>query len=186
MKNRCFWVSESQLYIDYHDTEWGVPVFDDAILFEMLVLESFQSGLSWITILNKRENFRIAFDNFEYRKIAIYKENKCDLLMKNKGIVRNKLKIKGAIVNAQLFLEVQKEFGSFSNYIWAYVQGKQLCNHWCTNASVPAHTLLSSTISKDLKKRGFKFLGATVIYAYMQAIGMVNDHTKDCFKYFER
>jgi|TARA_B110000238_G_scaffold121265_1_gene131323 DNA-3-methyladenine glycosylase I len=183
MKTRCFWVNGSQNYIDYHDKEWGEPVFDDATLFEFLILETFQAGLSWITILNKRENFRIAFDNFDYTKIAIYSERKYELLLQDAGIIRNKLKIKSAITNAQLFMEIQKDFGSFSNFIWGYVQGTPIRNKFHKREEVPATTTLSDTISKDLKKRGFKFVGSTVIYAYMQAVGMVNDHTTDCFKY---
>ena len=183
MKTRCFWVNGSQNYIDYHDKEWGEPVFDDATLFEFLILETFQAGLSWITILNKRENFRIAFDNFDYTKIAIYSERKYELLLQDAGIIRNKLKIKSAITNAQLFMEIQKDFGSFSNFIWGYVQGTPIRNKFNKREEVPATTSLSDTISKDLKKLGFKFVGSTVIYAYMQAVGMVNDHTTDCFKY---
>jgi DNA-3-methyladenine glycosylase I len=160
-----------------------VPVFDDAVLFEFLILETFQAGLSWITILNKRENFRSAFDNFDYKRIAKYSASKYASLLQDTGIIRNKLKIKSAITNAQLFMEIQKEFGSFSNFIWAYVQGTPIRNNFHKKEDVPATTLLSDTISKDLKKRGFKFVGSTVIYAYMQAVGMVNDHTTDCFKY---
>ncbi len=171
------------MYQEYHDNEWGEPVYDDETLFEFLVLETFQAGLSWITILNKRENFRIAFDHFDYKKISEYSEDKYDSLLLDAGIIRNKLKIKSAITNAQLFMEVQKEFGSFSKFIWAYVNGKPIVNHLKTRAEVPATTPLSDKISKDLKKRGFKFVGSTVIYAYLQAVGMVNDHTIDCFKY---
>jgi len=185
MKQRCFWVSDSKLYQEYHDKEWGQPVFDDATLFEFLILETFQAGLSWITILNKRENFRKAFDNFDYQKIATYPESKYESLLKDVGIIRNKLKIRSAIHNAQLFLEVQQEFGSFSKFIWAYVAGKPILNKFQKKAEIPITTLLSDRISKDLKKRGFKFVGSTVIYAYLQAVGMVNDHTKDCFKYVE-
>ena len=185
MKQRCSWVSESLLYRVYHDKEWGTPVFDDATLFEFLVLETFQAGLSWITILNKRENFRKAFDNFDYQKIAKYSGHKYESLLQDAGIIRNKLKIRSAIHNAQIFMEVQQEFGSFSKFIWGYVAGKPILNKFQDKAAVPAITLLSNTISKDLKKRGFKFVGATVIYAYMQAIGMVNDHTAVCFKYVE-
>ena len=183
MKHRCFWVTDSKLYQEYHDNEWGEPVYDDETLFEFLVLETFQAGLSWITILNKRENFRIAFDQFDYKKISEYSEDKYDSLLLDAGIIRNKLKIKSAITNAQLFMEVQKEFGSFSKFIWAYVNEKPIVNHFKTRAEVPATTPLSDKISKDLKKRGFKFVGSTVIYAYLQAVGMVNDHTIDCFKY---
>lgn len=183
MRKRCFWVSDDPLYIEYHDKEWGVPVYDDATLFEFLILETFQAGLSWITILKKRENFRLAFDNFDYQKIANYKEDKFDELLLNAGIIRNKLKIKSAITNANLFMEVQQEFGSFSKYIWSFVDGKPITNGFKSRAEVPATTELSDKISKALKKRGFKFVGSTVIYAYMQAIGMVNDHTTDCFRY---
>lgn len=183
MKQRCFWVTDSKLYEAYHDNEWGQPVFDDETLFEFLILETFQAGLSWITILNKRENFRKAFDNFDYKKIANYPESKYESLLLDAGIIRNKLKIKSAITNAQLFLEVQKEFGSFSKFIWGYVDGKPIINNFNTRAEVPATTIISDKISKDLKKRGFKFVGSTVMYAYMQAVGMVNDHTTDCFKH---
>jgi len=180
---RCFWVSNDPLYIEYHDKEWGVPVYDDSTLFEFLVLETFQAGLSWITILKKRENFREAFDNFDYQKIAKYNEIKYEALLQNSGIIRNKLKIKAAITNAQLFMEVQKEFGSFSDYFWSFTKGKPIINTFTKKEEVPATTLLSDEISKALKKRGFKFVGSTVIYAYMQAVGMVNDHTTDCFRY---
>jgi len=183
MKHRCFWVTDSKLYIDYHDNEWGQPVFDDETLFEFLILETFQAGLSWITILNKRENFRKAFDQFDYKKISKYPESKYESLLQDAGIVRNKLKIRSAISNAQLFMEVQKEFGSFSKFIWSYMNDKPIINQFEKRADVPATTTLSDKISKDLKKRGFKFVGSTVIYAYMQATGMVNDHTVDCFKY---
>ena len=160
-----------------------MPVFDDAVLFEFLILETFQAGLSWITIFNKRENFRSAFDNFDYKRIAKYSASKYASLLQDTGIIRNKLKIKSAITNAQLFMEIQKEFGSFSNFIWAYVQGTPIRNNFHKKEDVPATTPLSDTISKDLKKRGFKFVGPTVIYAFIQAVGMVNDHTTDCFKY---
>ncbi len=183
MQKRCFWVSEDQLYIDYHDNEWGKPVYDDETLFEFLLLESFQAGLSWITILKKRENFRKAFDQFDYKKIAKYDSNKFEELINNAGIIRNKLKVKTAITNAQLFIEVQKEHGSFSNYIWSFVNGKPIVNSFKTRDEVPATTAVSDTISKDLKKRGFKFVGSTIIYAFMQATGMVNDHTTDCICY---
>ncbi|MEN8776605.1 MAG: DNA-3-methyladenine glycosylase I [Polaribacter sp.] len=183
MKNRCFWVTNSQLYKDYHDNEWGQPLFDDATLFEFIILETFQAGLSWITILNKRENFRKAFDNFDYKKIANYPAVKYNSLLQDTGIIRNKLKIKSAIINAQLFIEIQKEFGSFSKFIWSYVDGKPIVNKFHTKEDVPTTSALSDKISNDLKKRGFKFVGSTVVYAYLQAIGMVNDHTTDCFKY---
>ena len=185
MRQRCFWVTDSDLYKKYHDEEWGTPVYDDRILFEFLILETFQAGLSWITILNKRENFRLAFDQFDYKKIATYSESKYESLLKDSGIIRNKLKIKSAITNARLFIEIQQEFGSFSKFIWSYVNNKSIINKFDKREEVPATTALSDKISKDLKKRGFKFVGSTVVYAYMQAIGMVNDHTTDCFKYLK-
>lgn len=177
---RCDWVSTDVLYINYHDNEWGKPVYDDATIFEFLVLESFQAGLSWITILKKREHFRDAFDQFDYKKIAYYSQEKVDALMQNAGIVRNRLKILATINNAQRFLEVQKEFGTFSAYIWSFVGGKPLVNSFKSIKEVPATTEVSDVLSKDLKKRGFKFLGSTVVYAHMQATGMVNDHIVDC------
>ncbi len=183
MQKRCFWVNNDPLYIEYHDNEWGKPVYDDKTLFEFLLLETFQAGLSWITILKKRENFRAAFDNFDYKKIANYQQDKFEELLVNEGIIRNKLKIKSAITNAQLFLEIQKEFGSFSKFIWKYVDGKPIKNSFITREEVPASTALSDVISKELKKRGFKFVGSTIIYAFMQATGMVNDHSVDCFCY---
>ncbi len=183
MQKRCFWVNEDQLYIDYHDNEWGKPVYDDETLFEFLLLESFQAGLSWITILKKRENFREAFDHFDYNKIANYDDVKFDELIQNSGIIRNKLKVKSAITNAQFFIEIQKEYGSFSTYIWSFLNGNPKMNSFKTRAEVPATTELSDTISKALKKRGFKFVGSTIIYAFMQATGMVNDHTTDCICY---
>ncbi|WP_435261754.1 DNA-3-methyladenine glycosylase I [Tenacibaculum sp. nBUS_03] len=185
MKNRCFWVSNDPLYIEYHDNEWGVPVYDDDKLFEFLILETFQAGLSWITVLKKRENFRIAFDNFDYKKIAKYSDNKYEQLLQNAGIIRNKLKIKATISNAIAFIKVQEEFGTFSKYIWEFTNGKPIKNVFNKREDVPATTELSDKISKDLKKRGFKFVGSTVIYAHMQATGMVNDHTTDCFRYHE-
>ncbi|CAM1357291.1 DNA-3-methyladenine glycosylase I [Tenacibaculum halocynthiae] len=185
MKNRCFWVSNDPLYIEYHDNEWGVPVYDDEKLFEFLILETFQAGLSWITVLKKRENFRIAFDNFDYKKIAHYSENKYEELLQNAGIIRNKLKIKATISNAKSFMKVQEEFGTFSKYIWGFTNGVPIKNVLNKREDVPATTDLSDKISKDLKKRGFKFVGSTVIYAHMQATGMVNDHTTDCFRYHE-
>ncbi|SEE27080.1 DNA-3-methyladenine glycosylase I [Tenacibaculum sp. MAR_2010_89] len=185
MKNRCFWVSNAPLYIEYHDNEWGVPVYDDDKLFEFLILETFQAGLSWITVLKKRENFRIAFDNFDYKKIAHYSENKYEELLQNAGIIRNKLKIKATISNAKAFMKIQEEFGTFSKYIWGFTNGVPIKNVFNKREDVPATTDLSDKISKDLKKRGFKFVGSTVIYAHMQATGMVNDHTTDCFRYHE-
>ncbi|RQP14931.1 MAG: DNA-3-methyladenine glycosylase I [Chryseobacterium sp.] len=179
---RCAWCTGDPLYVKYHDEEWGVPVYEDDELFEFLVLESFQASLSWITILRKRENFCAAFNNFDYRLIAEYDENKIEQLMNNPGIVRNRRKILATINNAARFIEVQQEFGSFSNHIWNFVDGEPIINKWTDASQVPATTALSDRIAKDLKKRGFGFLGSTVIYAHMQATGMVNDHTLDCFK----
>lgn len=185
MKTRCFWVSDDPLYVEYHDKEWGVPVYDDNLLFEFLILETFQAGLSWITVLKKRENFRKAFDNFDYKKIATYPESKYESLLQDAGIIRNKLKIRATISNAQAFMKVQEEFGSFSKYIWKFTDEKPIVNAFKKREEVPATTELSDAISKDLKKRGFKFVGSTVIYAHMQATGMVNDHTTDCFRHKE-
>lgn len=179
-KVRCSWCEKDELYIKYHDKEWGKPVYDDKTLFEFLVLESFQAGLSWHTILKKRENFRIAFDDFNYEEIAKYSEQKILELMTNEGIVRNKLKILATINNAQKFIEVQNEFGSFSKYIWNFVEGKPIINHPKSETEVPATTEISDAISRDLKKRGFKFFGSTIVYAFMQATGMVNDHVEYC------
>lgn len=184
-KIRCGWCKGNELYEQYHDLEWGVPVYDDRQLFEFLILETFQAGLSWITVLKKRENFREAFDFFDYEKIALYNDDKFEELMQNAGIIRNKLKIKAAITNAQLFIKVQEEFGSFSNYIWGFIDGKPITNNYNSLNEVPATTKLSDTISKALKKRGFKFVGSTVVYAYMQATGMVNDHITSCFRHKE-
>ncbi len=178
---RCGWCLSSDLYKKYHDQEWGVPVYDDQKLFEFLVLETFQAGLSWITILNKRENFRIAFDGFNYKKIANYHEEKIQELLSNAGIIRNQLKIRAAISNAIAFMKVQEEFGSFSTYIWNFTNGKPIANNRKTLKDIPATTPLSDEISKNLKKRGFKFVGSTVVYAQMQATGMVNDHVEDCW-----
>ncbi|MEY3435694.1 MAG: hypothetical protein RL335_150 [Bacteroidota bacterium] len=180
-KIRCAWCEQDPLYQQYHDQEWGKPVFDDAILFEFLVLESFQAGLSWITILKKRENFRKAFDRFDYKKIARYTDKKVEILMQDTGIVRNRLKILATIQNAQRFMEIQKEYGSFSDYIWSYVDGKPIVNRPKTLKDIPAKTSLSDSISKDLKKRGFKFLGSTVMYAHMQATGIIDDHVQECW-----
>ncbi|WP_413532498.1 DNA-3-methyladenine glycosylase I [Empedobacter brevis] len=180
-KTRCAWVNKDQDYIDYHDNEWGKPVKDDKILFEFLILESFQAGLSWFTILKKRENFRKAFADFDVEKVAKFDEAKIDELVQNEGIIRHRGKISAAINNAKLFIEIQKEFGSFSNFIWKYVDNKPIINNWNSIKEVPATTEISDQIAKDLKKRGFKFFGSTTIYAHMQATGMVNDHTKDCF-----
>ncbi|GAB5563666.1 MAG: DNA-3-methyladenine glycosylase I [Winogradskyella sp.] len=189
MKNdtvkRCGWPSNDPLYIKYHDEEWGVPVYDDDTLFEFLVLETFQAGLSWITILRKRENFRKAFDNFNYAKIAQYDASKFEELRQNEGIIRNRLKIKATTTNAKAFIKIQEEFGSFSKFIWAYVDGKPIKNKFKDYREGPANTPLSDQISKDLKKRGFKFVGTTIVYAFMQATGMVNDHEVSCFRYNE-
>lgn len=184
-KHRCGWCQGDDLYEAYHDEEWGVPVKDDDTLFEFLVLETFQAGLSWITILRKRENFRKAFDGFDYKRIAEYDEAKIASLLQDVGIVRNKLKVRATVTNAQAFLEVQEEFGSFSNYIWGFVDGKPIKNSVKNYKDAPANTEISDAISKDLKKRGFKFVGSTVIYAHMQATGMVNDHEINCFRYDE-
>lgn len=184
-KQRCGWCQGDALYEQYHDIEWGVPVKDDAKLFEFLILESFQAGLSWITILRKRENFRNAFDDFDYKKIAQYQQDKIDSLLQDPGIVRNKLKINAAVTNAKAFMKIQEEFGSFSKYIWGFVDGKPFKNEVKNYKKAPPTTLQSDALSKDLKKRGFKFVGSTVMYAYMQAVGMVNDHEVDCFRYEE-
>jgi len=184
-KHRCGWCIGDDLYEAYHDLEWGVPVKDDSTLFEFLILETFQAGLSWITVLRKRENFRKAFDNFDYTKIAQYKEDKLEALLQDAGIIRNKLKIKATVSNALAFIKIQEEFGSFSNYIWSFVDGKPIKNSFDNYKNAPANTPLSNTISKDLKKRGFKFVGSTVVYAHMQATGMVNDHEVGCFRYNE-
>ena len=182
VKTRCAWCEKDDLYRDYHDNEWGNPVYDDDKLFEFLVLETFQAGLSWYTILKKRDNFRKAFDFFDYKKIANYSEDKVTALLQDVGIIRNQLKIRGTIANAIAFMKVQEEFGSFSNYIWNFTGGKPIVNHYKTMKDLPATTPLSDAISKDLKKRGFKFVGSTVVYAHMQATGMVDDHVADCWK----
>lgn len=181
IKNRCAWCGTDELYVRYHDEEWGRPVYDDQKLFEFLILETFQAGLSWITILRKRENFRKAFDNFDFRKVATYNEEKTGELMQDAGIIRNGAKIRAAVSNAVAFMEVQKEFGSFSDYIWKFTGGKPIVNNRKTLKDVPPTTPLSDEISKDLKKRGFKFVGSTVVYAHMQATGMVDDHVEDCW-----
>lgn len=181
-KIRCAWCEKDDLYRDYHDNEWGNPVYDDDKLFEFLVLETFQAGLSWYTILKKRDNFRNAFDQFDYKKIAQYNEVKVAELMQDAGIIRNSLKIKGTIANAIAFMEVQQEFGSFSQYIWKFTGGKPIENNVKKMSDIKSTTPLSDAISKDLKKRGFKFVGSTVVYAHMQATGMVNDHVEDCWK----
>ncbi len=184
MPTRCEWVpANDPLYRKYHDEEWGLPLHDDHLLFEFLILEGAQAGLSWATILKKRDNFRQAFDNFDARKIAGYNENKIQELLLNEGIIRNRLKIQAAIQNAKAFLEVQKEFRSFDAYIWQFVGGKPIKNAWTFLKEIPTTTAESDAMSKDLKKRGFKFVGSTICYAFMQAVGMVNDHTVNCFRY---
>lgn len=177
---RCSWCEKDDVYQKYHDEEWGKPVYDDETIFEFLVLESFQAGLSWHTILKKRKNFRIAFDDFNYLNIAKYSDEKVEELMNNAGIIRNRLKILATINNAQKFQEVQKEFGTFSKYIWGFVGGTPIINYPKTLQNVPATTEISDALAKDLKRRGFKFLGSTVVYAHMQATGMVNDHVITC------
>ncbi len=185
MKTRCPWPSDNQLMIEYHDTEWGVPIHDDQKLFEFLVLDAFQAGLSWSTILNKRENFRIALDNFNPVKIALYNENKIQELLNNPGIIRNKLKVRSTVTNAQYFLETQAEHGSFDKYIWQFVDGQPKINKWKHMREIPVSTAESDAMSKDLKQREFKFVGTTICYAFMQAAGMVNDHVVDCFRHRE-
>lgn len=175
--NRCHWVNSNPLYIKYHDEEWGIPSYEDKYLFEMLVLESFQAGLSWECILNKRENIRIAFDNFDIEKISQYNEDKINELMNNPNIIRNKRKIKATIKNAQVFIDIKKEWGSFSNYIWHFTSNKVI-----RNKTIITSSPLSDKISKDLKIRGMSFVGTTIIYSYLQAIGIINDHEIDCFK----
>ncbi|MFZ3019527.1 MAG: DNA-3-methyladenine glycosylase I [Gallionella sp.] len=182
---RCSWASDDALYRAYHDTEWGVPLHDDRALFEFLILEGAQAGLSWITILKKRDNYRAAFDNFDATRVARYDANQIESLLQNPGIVRNRLKVQSAVVNAQKFLEVQQEFGSFDEFIWRFVDGRPRQNAWRSLADVPASTPESDAMSRELKRRGFKFVGSTICYAFMQATGMVNDHTTDCFRHKE-
>ncbi|MFP4471160.1 MAG: DNA-3-methyladenine glycosylase I [Bacteroidales bacterium] len=183
--NRCRWASANPVFFEYHDEEWGVPVHDDRKHFEYMLLDAFQAGLSWLTILRKRENFRKAFDDFDYARIAAYGNEKFDELLNDPGIIRNKLKIKAAVNNAQRFMEVIDEWGSFDKYIWHFTDHQTLVNHFESMDEVPAKTDLSDRISRDLKKRGFSFVGSTIIYAYLQAMGMVNDHTTDCFRHAE-
>jgi DNA-3-methyladenine glycosylase I len=182
---RCTWAGTDPLSIEYHDREWGVPLHDDRKLFEMLILEGAQAGLSWMTILKKRTNYRKAFDGFEVRKIAAYERKDIHRLLQDEGIVRNRLKIEAAISNARAFLVIQKEFGSFDNYLWKFVGGRQKTNHRRSSKDVPAKTQISDALSADLKKRGFRFVGSTICYAFMQAVGMVNDHVTGCFRYRE-
>ncbi len=184
-KKRCQWPGNDDLYIKYHDKEWGVPIHNDRKLFEFLILEGAQAGLSWITVLKKRQAYRAAFDRFDFNKVARYNETKVKQLLNNPGIIRNNLKIRSAIRNARAFIEIRKEFGTFNKYIWQFVAGKPIQNHWKGLQQIPAKTDLSDQISKDLKKRGFNFVGSTIVYAHMQATGMVNDHIVDCFRYKE-
>lgn len=180
-KTRCNWAGTDEIYVKYHDEEWGRPVREDQKQFEFLILETFQAGLSWITILKKRENFRNAFDNFDYKKIAQYNEAKIQSLLENEGIIRNQLKIRATVNNAQAFMKIQQEFGSFTKYIWGFVNDQTVVGNWKNQKDVPATTELSDKVSKDLKKRGFKFVGSTVVYAHLQATGIVNDHILECF-----
>lgn len=184
-KQRCAWAGSDPLYVAYHDDEWGKPVHDDRVLFEFLILEGAQAGLSWITILRKRENYRKAFDNFDPVLVAQYDDSRIASLMSDPGIVRNRRKIEAAVNNAKRFLEVQKEFGSFSSYMWSFVGGKPIKNSWVSLSEIPAKTALSDVFSKDLLKRGFKFVGSTICYSHMQAVGMINDHVTSCFRYTE-
>jgi DNA-3-methyladenine glycosylase I len=185
MVSRCLWCGDDPLYVNYHDKEWGVPVRDDRRLFEFLILEGAQAGLSWITILRKRENYRRAMGGFDIAAVASYDEADVARLLNDPGIVRNRLKIRAAIANARAVLAIQKEFGSFSEYLWRFVDHRPLLNHWRTLSEVPARTALSDAIGKDLKKRGCSFVGSTIVYSLMQATGMVNDHTVDCFRHRE-
>jgi len=185
MKLRCEWCGEDQLYQHYHDTEWGVPSHNDQHLFEMLILEGAQAGLSWITVLKKRARYQQVFDYFDAHKIAHYDEHKIDLLLQDPGIIRNRLKVNSTITNARLFLEIQSQYGSFAEYIWQFVDGEAKINHWKMMSEIPVTTKESDQMSRALKKKGFKFIGSTICYAYMQAVGMVNDHTIDCFRYQE-
>ncbi len=182
---RCSWCLGREIYLDYHDREWGVPLHDDRKLFEFLALEGVQAGLSWITVLKKRPAYREAFDDFDFNRVAEYDERKIQSLLANPGIVRNKLKVHSAIRNARAFIRVREQFGSFDHYIWNFVDGQPIQNAWQNGSQIPAATPLSNKISKDLKQRGFNFVGPTIIYAHMQATGMVNDHTTDCFRYAE-
>ncbi|MBN2290582.1 MAG: DNA-3-methyladenine glycosylase I [Candidatus Glassbacteria bacterium] len=186
MKKRCSWVPlDNPLYVKYHDREWGVPVRDDRLMFEFLTLESAQAGLSWLTVLRKRENYRAAFDNFDPGKVARYGEDKLAGMLADPGLIRNRQKLSAAINNARAFLRVQEEFGSFCEYIWGFVDNRPVVSGWETDDQVPANTPLSAALSKDLKQRGFKFVGSTVVYSHLQATGLVNDHTVDCFRFRE-
>ena len=185
MTTRCTWAGDDPLYIAYHDEDWGVPVHDDTYWFEMLILEGAQAGLSWLTVLRKREHYRKVYDNWDVEKIAAYGDDKIAALLDDPGIIRNRLKVNASVKNARGFLKIQAEFGSFDTYIWRFVDGQPINNHWATLADVPAETDISKQLSKDLKKRGFTFVGPTICYALMQSCGMVNDHTTDCFRHAE-
>ena len=185
MQTRCGWVTNDPLYLSYHDTEWGVPEYDDRKLFELLILEGAQAGLSWLTVLKKRENYRKAFAKFDAKKITTFTDSDIAKLLTNEGIIRNRLKIAATVQNARAFLTVQKEEGSFAEYLWQFVGGVPKVNRWNTRTDIPAKTVESDAMSKDLTKRGFKFVGSTICYAFMQAAGMVNDHVVDCFRYGE-
>jgi len=182
---RCEWAGSDPQYVTYHDSEWGVPVHDDRLLFEFLILEGAQAGLSWLTILKKRDNYRIAFDGFDFEQVANYSETDLKRLLADSGIVRNRLKINSAIKNARGVLDIREEYGSLDSYLWRYVDGSPIQNTWKSMAELPAKTELSEVMSRDLKKRGFNFVGPTICYAFMQAVGMINDHTTDCFRYQE-
>jgi DNA-3-methyladenine glycosylase I len=185
MNKRCDWCGTEPIYVDYHDKEWGVPVHDDRMHFEMLILDGAQAGLSWITILKRRDSYREAFDNFDAVKVSRYDDKKVEKLLTNPGIIRNRLKVNSAVKNAQAFLKIQEEFGSFDDYIWQFVNHKTIQNKWKKMSELPAKTAESDAMSKDLKKRGFSFVGSTICYAYMQAAGMINDHITNCFRYKE-
>jgi DNA-3-methyladenine glycosylase I len=185
MKKRCWWPGDDPIYIAYHDEEWGMPLHDECMLFEFLILEGVQAGLSWITVLKKRPNYRKAMDGFDYEKIARYPKRKIESLLRNEGLVRNRLKMESAVRNARAFIAVREEFGSFDEYLWDFVDGKPINNRRKSKGQLPATTALAETLSKDLKKRGFNFVGPTICYAFMQAVGMVNDHTTDCFRHKE-
>lgn len=185
MNKRCDWCGTEPIYVDYHDKDWGVPVHDDRMHFEMIILDGAQAGLSWITILKRRDSYREAFDNFDAVKVSRYDDKKVEKLLTNPGIIRNRLKVNSAVKNAQAFLKIQKEFGSFDDYIWQFVNHKTIQNKWKKMSELPAKTAESDAMSKDLKKRGFSFVGSTICYAYMQAAGMINDHITNCFRYKE-
>ena len=184
-KNRCGWCLGNDLYIEYHDKEWGLPVHDDKIHFEFLVLESAQAGLSWLTILKRRENYRRLYDGFDAMKVSLYNSERVELMLQDSGIIRNRKKIESSISNAKYFLDIVKEFGSFDKYIWKFTNGKVIVNKWKSLSEIPANTPLSDEITKDLRDRGFRFLGSTIMYAHLQSIGVVNDHLVDCFRYKE-